>query len=261
MTDLPSRDRIKLGMKVYVELKQNQGTGKLTEGIVKEILTSSNSHPHGIKVGLESGQVGRIKKLSDSKSNSTNISQFEDLEKKQVPATEDKFNEFKEFYQYDNGMDSLPDSIPSDQKSNIIDGKKQLVRERFVTAIASFGNDPVGGFVYLGVKSNGVIVGLDKDKKLGNFSDYDDEFANHMRDILESFLKDRIFLINKLQIKFAQRNDKIICIIHVLPASEPLFLHTNHDKKFYVRGSTPRAEHLEGKEMFSFIKDRFPHYQ
>jgi uncharacterized repeat protein (TIGR03833 family) len=49
------------GMLVRVELKKDQGTGRLTEGKVKEILTGSSFHPHGIKVRLEDGKVGRVK--------------------------------------------------------------------------------------------------------------------------------------------------------------------------------------------------------
>lgn len=50
-------------MTVLIVMKQDQRTGKLTEGIVREILTKSPSHPHGIKVRLESGQVGRVKEI------------------------------------------------------------------------------------------------------------------------------------------------------------------------------------------------------
>lgn len=57
------RSDIKPGLKVAVVLKQDQRTGKLTEGIVKDILTNSPSHPHGIKVRLETGQVGRVKEI------------------------------------------------------------------------------------------------------------------------------------------------------------------------------------------------------
>jgi uncharacterized repeat protein (TIGR03833 family) len=52
---------INRGMLVRIELKKDQGTGRLTEGKVKEILTGSSFHPHGIKVRLEDGQVGRVK--------------------------------------------------------------------------------------------------------------------------------------------------------------------------------------------------------
>lgn len=58
-----NRSSIKPGMTVLIVLKQDQGTGKLTRGIVKEILTKSPTHPHGIKVRLESGAVGRVKEI------------------------------------------------------------------------------------------------------------------------------------------------------------------------------------------------------
>jgi len=50
-------------MTVLIVLKQDQRTGKLTRGVIKDILTKSSNHPHGIKVRLESGQVGRVKEI------------------------------------------------------------------------------------------------------------------------------------------------------------------------------------------------------
>jgi len=58
------RSQIKLGMRVKIVLKQDQRTGKLTEGFVKDILTSSSTHPRGIKVRLRDGKVGRVQLLS-----------------------------------------------------------------------------------------------------------------------------------------------------------------------------------------------------
>ena len=58
-----NRENIKIGTKVMVVQKQDQRSGKLTEGIVKKILTNSHTHPHGIKVMLESGIVGRVQKI------------------------------------------------------------------------------------------------------------------------------------------------------------------------------------------------------
>ncbi len=57
------KDNIKVGAKVWVVQKQDQRSGKLTEGVVSKILTNSKDHPHGIKVMLESGIVGRVKKI------------------------------------------------------------------------------------------------------------------------------------------------------------------------------------------------------
>jgi len=57
------REDIKPGLRVSVVLKKDQQTGKLTQGIVKNILTKSSAHPHGIKVRLESGEIGRVKEI------------------------------------------------------------------------------------------------------------------------------------------------------------------------------------------------------
>jgi uncharacterized repeat protein (TIGR03833 family) len=60
-----NRSNIKIGVHVKVVQKQDQLSGKLSEGIVKDILTKSVSHPHGIKVRLQSGIVGRVKEILD----------------------------------------------------------------------------------------------------------------------------------------------------------------------------------------------------
>ena len=59
------RASIKAGMKVAIVLKADQQSGKLTEGVVKDILTNSPTHPHGIKVRLVSGAVGRVKEIRE----------------------------------------------------------------------------------------------------------------------------------------------------------------------------------------------------
>ena len=63
MTNGQKRASIKPGMTVLIVLKQDQRTGKLTKGVVKDILTKSPNHPHGIKVRLQDGQVGRVKEI------------------------------------------------------------------------------------------------------------------------------------------------------------------------------------------------------
>jgi len=63
LNNIPSRDKITIGVIVQIVQKQDQRTGNLTEGKVKRILTSSQFHPHGIKVELENGKIGRIQKI------------------------------------------------------------------------------------------------------------------------------------------------------------------------------------------------------
>jgi uncharacterized repeat protein (TIGR03833 family) len=61
--DGKSRANVRPGMRVKIVLKQDQRSGKHTEGIVSDILTNSPNHPHGIKVRLENGEVGRVKEI------------------------------------------------------------------------------------------------------------------------------------------------------------------------------------------------------
>lgn len=58
-----NRSHIRPGLEVEIVLKKDQATGKTTRGIVKDILTKSPNHPHGIKVRLQDGQVGRVKEI------------------------------------------------------------------------------------------------------------------------------------------------------------------------------------------------------
>lgn len=60
---VPSRDKIRVGLTVQIVQKKDQRTGNLTEGVVKRVLTSNNFHPHGIKVELADGKIGRVQKI------------------------------------------------------------------------------------------------------------------------------------------------------------------------------------------------------
>jgi uncharacterized repeat protein (TIGR03833 family) len=70
---MPHRERknIRPGLKVAIVLKQDQRTGRLTTGVVKDLLTNSNFHPHGIKVRLIDGQVGRVQNILTDENNKT----------------------------------------------------------------------------------------------------------------------------------------------------------------------------------------------
>ncbi|MGJ0343279.1 YwbE family protein [Aliarcobacter cryaerophilus] len=61
--DPKKRFDVKVGLKINIVLKADQRTGKLTQGVVKDILTNSPTHPHGIKVRLQNGDVGRVQQI------------------------------------------------------------------------------------------------------------------------------------------------------------------------------------------------------
>ncbi len=261
MADIPTKNQISIGGTVSIETKQDQRTGRLIQGTVAEILTSSESHPHGIKVRLHDGSVGRVKKIEISQNlqnPDSGVPAFADLSDKEIPKGEDAHNEFKEFYQYDSIMDRL--EVEPQKRGEIVRKKKREVQERFATAVCSFGNK-YGGFLYLGVSSDGTVAGLERDKNLERFADYEDEFANHMHDRLLDLIQDNTFILTKLNLAFRQIQDKTICIIQVLPSSRPLYLRGEHGKEFFVRGVAPRAQRLDGIDEAQYIKERFPNLQ
>lgn len=63
MSSPPPRNKLTVGMRVQIVQKHDQRTGNLTDGKVKRILTSSHFHPHGIKVELDSGKIGRVQNI------------------------------------------------------------------------------------------------------------------------------------------------------------------------------------------------------
>ena len=79
MSDLPTRDQLDIGMTVAVELKIDQGSGRLTEGIITKILTKANSHPHGIMVELKDGKIGRVHQIISESKNQNKIDQLHEI--------------------------------------------------------------------------------------------------------------------------------------------------------------------------------------
>ena len=256
MSRYPTKSQIDVGSTVSIETKENQGSRILTDGTVHEILTSAEFHPHGIKVRLQDGQIGRVKKIIGTAADVVCIPA--DLDKVWIPKTEDVHNEFKEFFQYDESINRISGGP---EKARTVEKIKRSVQERFATAVCSFGNSRDGGIVYLGIKADGTISGLERDRKLDRITDYDDEFANHIRTSLDRFFEDKVFLTSKLRIQFREIDKKYICLVHVLPSEVPIYLKGEKSKMFFVRGFAPRAEKLEYEEQVRYIRTRFPDYK
>lgn len=256
MADYPVRDRIIIGNTVLVETKENQGTGNLTKGIVDSILTHSQSHPHGIKVKLQDGNVGRVKEVlaEIGGEQPEKPNDFKKMEEDIIPKVEDRRNEFKEFYQYDKSIENVPNNS---EKSRTIEKIKFDVQKRLATAICSFGNSRDTGSVYVGIKSDGAISGLEKDMKLGGFKNYEDDLANHMRDTFGKFLGNKAFLASNIYIMFKEIDGKTVCVIRIKPSHVPIYVRIGKEKMFFTRGFAPRAEKLDPEEQASYIKDRF----
>ena len=250
---VPKRSDIAVGDKVGVETKADQGTGRLTEGVVEAVLTSSEDHPHGIKVRLQDGNIGRVKSLAGPPAPAGR--QFADLASGQMPAIEDSGNGFKEFYRYDREIEKQG-GLAGNERHAAAEAKKTASLEPVAAAICAVGNKD-GGSLYVGVRDDGRSAGFQKDLHLRGSADYKDAMASHMADLLKTLIRDDAFVMSKLRIEFRYVEGAPVWTIQVLPSDRPLFLHGSRGKEFYVRGVAPRSERLDGQEMARYIYERF----
>lgn len=257
MTKPPSRDDLEVGLATEIEMEGDQNTGRLTSGTIVGILTPDRHRPRGIQVRLQDGRMDRVKKVVSLTIEEPAHSSVE-FAAKPIPKTEDKHNKF-EFYQYDVRIEDLTLGAAKCRKAT--EGIKCSVRKWFAVAMYAFGNDSQRGFVHLGIRADGTLASLERDKKVGNFADYDYSFTNHIRDTLETFLWDRVFIIRNIRVQFRRADGKTICTVRALPADRPLYLHAAKGQTFYVRSPAPRAKRLAAPQVqFRYSRLRFPDY-
>ena len=265
MFELPTKSQIKIGMTVLIESKYDQGTGKLTEGIVAEKLTLGESHPYGIMVRLDDGTKGRVKELPgeslDETNQDWNESEYQKyldeifnyryqttpqfkiepiqtatkiISKSEVPKSEDNFNEFKKTFQIDSkekefrleGNTAAADGRKKDQKKNEHDIKKEIS-----IALSAFGNT-MGGKLFIGIDDDGNVVGLDDDLK--KCDDSFDKFTREVQKSIDDFTKDSVFT-NEIIISIGE-DHSFLQLEAPLFTQNPIYLHDDNQEEFYIRG-------------------------
>ncbi|MBT5843314.1 MAG: YwbE family protein [Thaumarchaeota archaeon] len=292
MTDIPSRDQIKPGTKVGIETKKDQGTGKISIGIVKNILTKNSVHPHGIKVELEDGQVGRVKELflgtgkiikkesrendgefttitSETKGpgdldyevNATVIIDPEntakELDNTSIPKHENEHTEFKATFQYDLKEEQFRlngDIKAADGRKNDSKNNISKIKKEIAIAIAAFANK-TGGRLFIGVDDDSSVLGLDGDlKKCENSIE---TFERSVSEYLKRMLKNNAF-VSGLQFQFGSNDDKSYLIIHVPPATKAIWINIDeNNQEFYVRMQN-NSQKFSPEDMLRYCNERFP---
>ena len=286
MSDLPTRDQIKIGMNILIELKEHQGTGKLTEGIVAEILTSGNSHPYGIMVSITDGKKGRVKQIPGNSSNDTKqdsdefdyqkyleeISNYRRqttpqfqithvqlstkiIPKSDVPKVEDKFNEFKKTFHFDSqekefrqaGKIEAADGLKKESKKREHDIKKEIS-----IAMSAFGNT-MGGKLFIGVDDDGHVTGLDDDVE--SYKNSFDLFMRNVQESIEAFTKDSVFL-NDIIISIGENNSFLV--LEISPFRDnPVYIYDGDAEDFYIRGYG-RSKKQSSKNTANYVQKNFP---
>ena len=239
MSSLPTNSKIHVGMTVLIESKQDQGTGKLTQGIVAEKLTSGESHPYGIMVKLEDGTKGRVKEIfSDNSLKDSNKSESN------IPENEDTWNELKSSFRAD--IDRI---TKGDGK---IVSSKSVEKEISIT-ISALANKE-GGQLFIGVDDNGDILGLNSDYELLK-NPSDDKFQRIIWQSIKNYLGNMTF-VSKLDMTLTEKNSKKICVIKIPKSNEPIFVNDDDGQESYVRVGT-RSEKFSPQDFIKYCNSRF----
>ena len=180
---------------------------------------------------------------------------FADPASMQMPAEEDPRNEFKESYEYGRWAEKL-DGLADNRRRAAERAGRAEARKKVVKAVCAMGNKD-GGRVWLGVRDDGTVAGLERDMELLGFSNYGDKMANHITNSLRDLIKDPVFISSKISIGFRKEGVKTVCIIQILPSDLPLYLHGSGGKEFYVRDPAPRSVKLGVAEANRYIFGRF----
>jgi uncharacterized repeat protein (TIGR03833 family) len=282
MTDIPSRDQIKPGTKVGIETKKDQGTGQISIGFVKNILTSSNTHPYGIKVELEDGNVGRVQELfTNTEGQTTTIEstvtdgefttkEYErrgpgDLDYEvgvkvtvdetdpsnnslnvdaSIPKNEDENNEFKSTYRLDLKRFEQGDGKKTENKD---------VEKEISITISAMANKE-GGTLFVGVNDNGDILGLKNDLELLK-NPNEDKFERMIWQTIKNQITDMTY-VSKLGVSLIDNDSKKICVIKIPPADHPIFVHDNYAEESYVRIGS-RSEKFNPSDFIKYCETRF----
>ena len=246
MLDGRRRIDIRTGLRVRIVEKHNQRNGRLTEGTVDSILTSSSEHPHGIKVRLKEGPVGRVKEILDSSTFDSNgdaaiardapsSPQEQQSGMPPLSAINDSLDLEELLRHHETPFVEFKSSFRFDRKRFEMTGTKEGSREvekSLAKAVASFMNAR-GGIILIGVADDANITGIEDDLLLMNKHNTD-TFRLQLKNSLESFLNNKIFF-EHLKLEFHNINGKQICALFITACSEPIFVKENGRQECYVR--------------------------
>jgi uncharacterized repeat protein (TIGR03833 family) len=244
------RSMLQTGMRVRIEERQHHGDSEFFEGTIKEILTKADTHPHGIKVKLDNGKTGRVVDILDGftaqgKALVKVVGESVQVEEEKLPTEESQKTEFKSTFKFD---------LNRFEKG---DGKKvqdKEIEKEISIAVSSMANSD-GGQIFIGIRDNGEVIGLEMDYELFD-NPNDDKFQRIVWQSIQKYLNNMTF-ISKIHLSLLNVQSKKICKIIVPRSDEPIFVHDNNTQESYVRIG-PKSEKFPPAEFMKYCKKRFP---
>ena len=261
-----------------VEISIERGK-RLEIGLVKNILTKVETHPHGIKVELHTGSIGRVQRLVTSELEikkyqlGRTIASITAIKKAKNILTgvmaklegneEESGIEFKETFRFDTKRARLQKQGRMKEADDRKKGESKIlhdIEKEVSIAIAAFANTN-GGKLEIGKKENEEGVGeiseyFEKDKK--QYKNWD-EYTRAITESIQKFTDDKPFVA---QIKLEPQNEKKFLKLHIPIATTPIFIHDDNKEEFYIRSMTARSQKLtKQNEIMKHCSRRFPDWK
>ena len=261
-----------------VEISIERGK-RLEIGLMKNILTKAETHPHGIKVELHTGSIGRVQRLV---TNELEIKKYQlgnidrsitaikktkailtSLTTKLEGNEEESRIEFKETFRFDTKRARLQKQGRMKEADDRKKGESKIlhdIEKEVSIAIAAFANTN-GGKLEIGKKENEEGVGeiseyFEKDKK--QYKNWD-EYTRAITESIQKFTDDKPFVA---QIKLEQQNGKKFLKLHIPTATTPIFIHDDNKEEYYIRSMTARSQKLTRQsEIMNHLSIRFPDWK
>ena len=251
--------KLQVGMAVEINPRSDRTRKVRVQGIVAEILTRAEQHPHGLLVKLEDGEIGRVKNIVTS-SPSPRVAKDIDLQQL-IKAGENQHMEFKAqaLWSARYTADDIKKHRP--QSSELHKFGQAASKIILAKAIAGFLNTE-GGILVIGVKDDKEI---ETDNILGIELEYDklkdpgeDGYRRMIVDLVKTYFPPEIFnhLSQYFHIRFETIDDHTICAIILTKSDRPAFLKLKDGDHFLIRVDASTRE-ITGKEMVDYCKVHF----
>lgn len=263
-----SKAELKIGMRVAINPRFDKTRTKLVTGTIEKILTNTDTHPHGILVALQDGEIGRVKKIppntlsdkpADEKNGGTSdqIPDIKDL----VALGENHYIEYKSslLWSIRKTKEQIELSTSNDLKRYGIGTSKIIIAK----TLASFLNSD-GGDLLIGLKENkrggeNSIIGIESE-----YFKLPDPCADGYRralidQVIKPFFPSGVFnrISDYMQIDFPVVEKKVICRINVKKSDVQVFLKILRSDHFFIRVDASTRE-IRGEQVVDYCKKRFP---
>jgi len=260
---------LKIGMHVGINPQSDRTRKKIVQGIVSEILTKSDNHPHGVLVLLESGEKGRVKAILNQ--DGTNESCKSEISKngELAPATLNEYIKEGENHHIEYKASALwsskftNDDIKTHkpQSSDLHTYGKNISKVIVAKTLAGFLNTD-GGTLLIGIKENknndiDEIIGVEVEYV--NLKDQcQDGYRRMLVDLIKDYFPANVFnhLNQYLQIRFEDVKDKVVCGVTATRSDKRVFLKLKDVDHFYIRTDASTRE-LHGEEVLDYCIKRF----